>query len=311
MKVIKKITAMILSIMMVLGMCSVVGAADGTSGSGSYVDNDGIIRITSAIEGQTYTIYRMLKLESFSGKNYSYKAEDKWEGFVNTAVTSDGKNYFKVDAVNGYVEWNPEVEDNDANKAELAKKALEYAKDSDNAVPIPTEYTKTAGKTGVVEYRDLPLGYYLVDSSVGALCGLTTTNHEVEIQEKNGVPTVEKHVYDGTDYADINYANIGDTVSFKITVHVKKGACNYKLYDKMSDGFILNDNAIEGMPAIQVYSDNDDIDISATDYTIDVDQNKKGFQIQFNDTFLEKYKDKDYDITIVYSATLTGDATIG
>ncbi len=311
MKVIKKITAMILSIMMVLGMCSVVGAADGTSGSGSYVDNDGIIRITSAIEGQTYTIYRMLKLESFSGKNYSYKAEDKWEGFVNTAVTSDGKNYFKVDAVNGYVEWNPEVEDNDANKAELAKKALEYAKDSDNAVPIPTEYTKTAGKTGVVEYRDLPLGYYLVDSSVGALCGLTTTNHEVEIQEKNGVPTVEKHVYDGTDYADINYANIGDTVSFKITVHVKKGACNYKLYDKMSDGFILNDNAIEDIPAIQVYSDNDDIDISATDYTIDVDQNKKGFQIQFNDTFLEKYKDKDYDITIVYSATLTGDATIG
>lgn len=60
MKIIKKITAIMLSIMMVLGMCSVVGAEE--TASGSYGDNDGSIKITSAIEGQTYTIYRMLKL---------------------------------------------------------------------------------------------------------------------------------------------------------------------------------------------------------------------------------------------------------
>ncbi len=311
MKVIKKITAMMLSIMMVLGMCSVVGAADGTSGSGSYGDNDGIIRITSAIEGQTYTIYRMLKLESFSGKNYSYKAEDKWEGFVNTAVTSDSKKYFKVDAVNGYVEWNPEVEDNDANKAELAKKALEYAKNSDNEVPIPTGYTKTAGETGVVEYRDLPLGYYLVDSSVGALCGLTTTNHEVEIQEKNGVPSVEKQVYDGSNYGSQSYAKIGESVSFLTTVHVKKGAYKYKVYDKMSEGFELADNELQGMPAIHIFSHTKNINIDTTDYEITIDTDKKGFQIQFKDEFLEKYKDNEYDINIAYSAILTGDAVIG
>ena len=51
MKVIKKITAMMLSIMMVLGMCSVVGAADGAAdgASGSYKDDKGTITITSAI----------------------------------------------------------------------------------------------------------------------------------------------------------------------------------------------------------------------------------------------------------------------
>lgn len=65
MKVIKKITAIMLSIMMVLGMCSVVGAAE--TASGNYGDNNGIITINSAIDGQKYTIYRMLKLESFSG----------------------------------------------------------------------------------------------------------------------------------------------------------------------------------------------------------------------------------------------------
>ena len=50
MKVIKKITAIMLSIMMVLGMCSVVGAAEaGTEGTGT-------ITINNAIVGQDYKI---------------------------------------------------------------------------------------------------------------------------------------------------------------------------------------------------------------------------------------------------------------
>lgn len=53
MKIIKKITAIMLSIMMVLGMCSVVGAAEaGTEGTGS-------ITINSAIVGQDYKIYKI------------------------------------------------------------------------------------------------------------------------------------------------------------------------------------------------------------------------------------------------------------
>lgn len=304
MKIIKKITAMMLSIMMVLGMCSVVGATGATE--------KGTIKINNAIEGQTYKIYKMLTLESYepatdsTGKKtglYSYKpANDQWKEFFEKGA---GQDYVTINE-NGYVEWKAGVGEEKA--ADLAQKALTYATDSKNQI---TAVGSVYAQATTVTFNNLDLGYYLVDSSLGALCDLTTTNLNVEILEKNGVPTVDKKVYEGTDYADINYANIGDTVSFKITVHVKKGACNYKLYDKMSDGFILNDNAIEGMPAIQVYSDNKDIDISATDYTIYVDKNKKGFQIQFNDTFLEKYKDKDYDITIVYSATLTGDATIG
>lgn len=308
MKIIKKITAMMLSIMMVLGMCSVVGATGATE--------KGTIKINNAIEGQTYKIYKMLTLESYepvtdsTGKEtglYSYKpANDQWKEFFENGA---GQEYVTINE-NGYVEWKAGVGEEKA--ADLAQKALTYATDSKNQI---TAVGSVGAQATTVTFNNLDLGYYLVDSSLGALCDLTTTNLNVEILEKNGVPTVDKKVYEkvyeGTDYADINYANIGDTVSFKITVHVKKGACNYKLYDKMSDGFILNDNAIEDLPAIQVYSYNDDIDISATDYTIDVDQNKKGFQIQFNDTFLEKYKDKDYDITIVYSATLTGDATIG
>ena len=308
MKVIKKITAMILSIMMVLGMCSVVGAAD--------TEEKGTITIENAISGQTYKIYKMLTLQSYDKDKglYSYKvASTEWDAFFKP--DGAGAEYVDINE-NGYVTWKASEGENEAQKAaraaELAKKALAYVKTKNiEKTDQATATTTGEERTTTIKFNNLGLGYYLIDSTAGTLCGLTTTNKDVKIQEKNVEPTVEKHVYDGNDYADINYANIGDPVSFKITVHVKKGACNYKLYDKMSDGFILNDNAIEGMPAIQVYSDNNDIDISATDYTIDVDKNKKGFQIQFNDTFLERYKDKDYDITIVYSATLTGDATIG
>ncbi len=313
MKIIKKITAIMLSIMMVLGMCSVVGAEE--TASGSYGDNDGSIKITSAIEGQTYTIYRMLKLESFSGENYSYKAEDKWENFVKTAVTSDGKKYFKVDNVNGYVEWNPDVTKDDANKAELAKKALEYAKNSDNHVPISTGYTKTAGKTGTVEYTGLPLGYYLVDSSVGALCGLTTTNKAVEIKEKNGVPSVEKGVSDGSNYVEFNYANIGDVINFQTIIDVKKGAYNYKLIDKMAAGFELKNPMNElTTGALQVYAAPEDgtfMDMltEGQDYTFTKDTN--GFEVEFKNDYLKKHETVEYKIVVTYAAILTGDAEIG
>ena len=58
MKIIKKIAAIMLSVMMVLGMCSVVGAEEA---SGSYEDDNGKITIQNAKKNQTYTIYRILK----------------------------------------------------------------------------------------------------------------------------------------------------------------------------------------------------------------------------------------------------------
>ena len=55
MKIIKKIAAIMLSVMMVLGMCSVVGAeeASGTSAT------TGSITINNAAPGETYNIYRI------------------------------------------------------------------------------------------------------------------------------------------------------------------------------------------------------------------------------------------------------------
>ena len=79
MKLIKKIAAIMLSVMMVLGLASVV-SAEGTTTSGTSTANTGKITIDNAIVGQTYKIYKILELDRFSGKpssgantvNYAY-----------------------------------------------------------------------------------------------------------------------------------------------------------------------------------------------------------------------------------------------
>ena len=65
MKVIKKITAIMLSIMMVLGMCSVVGADTSEPNSGRIDEVPGSISISNAKAGETYKIYRLLNLDSY------------------------------------------------------------------------------------------------------------------------------------------------------------------------------------------------------------------------------------------------------
>lgn len=306
MKVIKKITAIMLSIMMVLGMCSVVGAAD--EASGSYNDNNGIITINPAIDGQTYTIYRMLKLESFSGDNYSYKAETQWESFVESVQNANNEKYFIKDKVNGYVEWNSKIT-SEEDKAELAKKALEYAKN--NTDTIQNDGSAKA-ETTELTFKSLPLGYYLVDSSAGALCNLDTTNPKAEIKEKNGVPSVEKKIeLDNGTKVGSNFANIGDTITFETKISVKKGAHNYVLHDTMSNGFELTQ--------IQIGSSNQDIYIKIedgvnlienTDYTFNK-KSKNEFEVTFKDSFLKQHENEEYILVVRYNAILTGAANIG
>lgn len=310
MKIIKKIAAIMLSVMMVLGMCSVVGA-EGTTESGKYGDNDGKITITGAIDGQTYTIYRILKLESFSRDNadrdkgnYAYTVETGWENFVSD--TNTGGAYLTKDLTSGYVTWNAsKATDND--KADFAKVALKYAKENEEAVKN-TKKEVPATSAGAT-FTDLPLGYYLVDSSTGALCSLDTTDKEVNIQEKNGVPFVEKKIVVGTDEKETSTANIGDTVNFKTTIKAKKGAQNYVLHDKMSEGLTFISNSIDVKKQGVSTSFNQTSDYKVVTETTNM-SDRCTFHIEFTESFCNSIK-ADTDIIVTYSATLNKNAEIG
>ena len=116
MKLIKKIAAIMFAFMMVFSLST--NAKAQTDTNGQYAQGDGKIVIDNAVKGNDYTIYRLLKLESYSGANYSYTLEDGWDGFIQET----GSKYLNKDD-NGYITIEPE-----ADMRSFAKEALAYAK---------------------------------------------------------------------------------------------------------------------------------------------------------------------------------------
>lgn len=308
MKIIKKIAAIMLSVMMVLGMCSVVGAVET---SGTSETNKGKITIDNAIVDQTYTIYRILELESFSDKtttkpntgNYAYKAVKEWENFIKTG---EGKDYLEIK--DGYVYWKGD--NSDARAAVFAKKALDYAKDSKNNITASLQ--PVTAKSTTVTFENLPLGYYLVDSSTGALCSLNTTDTDVTIEEKNAAPIVEKKVQEDSkigatdEYGESNTADIGQTVNFKTTITAQAGAQNYVLHDKMDKGLTFS-GSVSVTKGNQTFT-------TPTDYNLVVStptaiEDDCTFEIVFTSDFCNKLKAGD-EIVVTYSATLNEEAVI-
>lgn len=302
MKLIKKIAAIMFAFMMVVSMSTNV-SAEGT--------NNGTITINNAVDGQTYTIYKLLDLESYTpdpGTDdgiYSYKPNKLWKNFIETAVDSASTNYFKINE-NGYATWNGDT--TDSRKAEFAQEALAYAKDE--AHPIAGDpRKKEEGKT--LTFTNLSLGYYLVDSSVGTLCSLDTTKPAATIQEKNGVPSVDKIITSGgvvSADGKSNSASIGDTVIFKTTITAQAGAQDYVLHDTMDEGFTFTNNIQVKLNDSKVENQDYSIYLKGTENYKTTDGCT--FEIRFTKDFCDKLKEDD-KIYVTYTAMLNSKAFIG
>ena len=285
MKHVRKILTLFVALAMALALSLPAFAASGTN------NNSGSITINNAVPGQTYNIYQVLVLESYdTDKNaYAYKANPAWENWLKTQAS-----YVSIDE-QGYVTW---VEN--ADVVAFAKEALAYAK----ANKIAATQTKTA-TSETVTFSDLSLGYYLVESSLGTLCSLDTTNPSVIMEEKNEPPTVEKKVQEDStrDWGDDNTAQIGDTVNFKTTITIKPGAQNYVLHDEMSEGLTLDPKSIvltlNDAPLEQKY------------YAVLTANLDDG--CDFHITFTQSYLDtitEDTVVVVTYSAILNEKAVI-
>lgn len=299
MKLVKKFTSLMLALAMVLTMSvSVFAAQEGNLRNGSITIND-------AVPGQTYTIYQILYLETYdSGKGaYLYKANSAWENWLKSE--DGGGKYVDIDD-QGYVTWNE-----GADAADFAKAALAYAQtnklanDGVQEAPAADE-----GKEySTVTFNNLKLGYYLVDSSLGALCSLDTTNPDATIEEKNTETTTEKEVQEDSDgsWGDENTAQIGDTVEFRTTIHAKAGAQNYVLHDQMSNGLTLNPDSIK----VYVGSVAAGNELGADNYTVKTTGLTDGcdFEIVFKQSYLDTIS-KDVDLVVTYSAVLNEQAAV-
>lgn len=283
MKHAKKIAAILLAVLLTFAMATTAFAAQEGSLTG------GKITINDAVSGQTYKAYQLMYLESYneSAGTYTYKANSEWETWLRTQTT-----YLTFDG-QGYITWTGETTD-------AAKKA--FAKAAKAAITTQSAETVTADST-TVEFTDLKLGYYLVDTSLGTLCSLDTTNPNVTMQEKNDVPTMDKVIVEGGNDVKSNDVNIGDTVSYKVTITAYEGAQSYVLHDTMTTGLDFNND-------VAVTKGGSTVDPS--NYTVATSGYTDGdtFEVQFTQAFCDGLANGD-QIVVTYSATLNANAVIG
>ena len=307
----KKLLSYLLVIALVLVQFMPLVSAAKASGTNATPNTTGSIIINNAVSGQKYEIYKLFDLESYSYDNdngnedgaytYTITEDSDWYSFVKEDGSEAGKNYvtltpYGTEAGKYVVTWKE-----NANPADFARLALDYAE----AKPITQAKNPITADSSTVTFTGLELGYYLVDSSLGALVSLNTTNTIAEIQEKNIAPTIDKDIMeDATEFDTNNNEDIGDTVNYRVTIAAKPGAQNYVLTDTMDKGLTFNSGSIE-------------VKVGETPLVVDKDysvvvggaNDNFTFKVEFKKAYLDRITENT-DIVVTYSATINENAVI-
>ena len=276
MKSVKRISSLLLALLMILAM-SVTTFAAGTTGT---TETKGTITIDNPVDGRTYTAYKIFDVV-YSGDNYSYTIDsttNKWFSDVKTYADdlTKGLTLTPVAGKDIYI-----VKTESTFSAADFSNVLKAAKSGKTGTPL----TLAGGKASAT---GLELGYYFVTSTSGALCNLTTTDPDVTIHDKNDVP------FEKTE--DKTFADVGDKVTYTITGKVPDytgfSTYTYLITDTMSKGLTFNkDVKVEVGSAVvtndcQITSDSD-----ANQFTVSIPVMTKKYKV-------------GAPITVTYTATL-------
>lgn len=318
------------------GTLTVTGSGLWIPGEGS---NAGISKKVTAIRMFTARI-----TESENGEDDfdSYTLDKEWKSFFTDAsrfskvkqaggitsetVTADNIADSELsDAVVAYIKTL--IKDNDDSKlAALAHDAQKWAREhtadlkllTSNEVATsandPTDVTK-----GMATFKNLTAGYYLVFPEGGStgnnnratdaiFANVPKTGAKTEVTIKSTFPTVDKTVStnNGNDYADNGSAQVGDTVTFKLTAKVPDMTDynNYKFvfHDTLSNGLAFDANSVKVTVAGTEVTKN-------TDYTVDEPSGEsKELTVTFNDLKTVTGADTGAEIVVTYIARITKDA---
>ncbi|MBQ3087342.1 MAG: SpaH/EbpB family LPXTG-anchored major pilin [Clostridia bacterium] len=284
----------LVSILLVLAMALTLSVA-------AFAADTGSITVTNPhkeADGTyaTYTAYKIFNL-SYAGTAYTYTINST-DDVYNTV-----KEYADVEA-NGLT-LTPSTDNNfvvTVSDTFVAAKFAAHLKDNIDDLGAGTALTKTGDTVSATE---LALGYYFVDSTLGTLCALTSTDADAEITEKNEEPTATKDVKeDSTNtWGEKNDAAIGETVEFRATITAKAGALNYILHDTMSNGLTFNNTSV--VVTLNTAT------VGQTNYEVKVDDlaDNCTFEVVFTQDFCDTLKDND-TIVVTYSAVVDSDAVI-
>lgn len=313
MKLMKKILAIVCTFVMIISMATGVNAVDGPT----TAQTTGSITVKNVKAGETYKVYKILTLDSYDEKKgaYSYvknEAPDKWNTFVDTQKAQE----FLV-STNGYVTFKESAAKDQKLVRKFALTALKYAKDNEiSATEQKTAPAETTKET-TVEFTGLPLGYYLVESTVGTACSLTTTNPNATVQDKHDVPEVSKKIISGGNMyqkGTKNTVDFGTLVGFETTVTLKPYTQNYVLHDKMDSGFDTSSVSITNVKVVK--KDKLEVKLDKKYYEVIKNTNDNDtFDIKFTKAFYQDFSNEidSGDVThivITYSARVSNNAPV-
>lgn len=197
----------------------------------------GTITVTNAIAGTEYQVYKVFDLTYLSGDPmkvaYSYTKTGEADGLYS-ALTGTGSP-FSLESTTVTDVYNVSVKEGKTTP-DIVQFLTSLVENNTLTTSIPAQTPADGTKT--VKFSDLPLGYYYVSSSLGAVITLTSTLPDAEVVDKNEIK------FEKTD--DAESVEIGQTVNYTIDGNVPDWTgfetYTYEIADTMSAGLAFQKN---------------------------------------------------------------------
>ena len=313
MKKLKKLFAVMLSLIMVLAMgITSFAATPGDDGKYGTADDRGTITVKGVESTATVMAYKVIEAQygnnggSFSGYNSLYPsviANDRLQADLD--ITRDDLNKL-ADAVNA-----------DTTKTAIS---MAYANGSWTATVKPGTYLVLVTNAETNIYNPMVVSVYYTNED-----GTTNDLHEGELKieeggataKVSGQPKVDKVITSGNGTDKGNSANVGDRVSYKVSVNPvpNYNGTNPKLnvVDTLDKGLQYTDESLNVVVKSANTDGTDKALVAGKDYTFTPSTNdgKTVLTVDFvvgGKYTLNAYAGKVVEIT--YNATLTSDATL-
>lgn len=298
MKTMKKLLAVILSmtLFMAMGICASATAPGGGDGDGTDAAPKGSITVTNAIDGETYTLYKVFDATVSDGREHDSTGISYSSDWFTTSNT-----WFDVDT-QGNITILPAGVNPEGQLSDDAITWLKTVVDQFEQIQDP----KTASGTTVI-WENLDPGYYFIDTTTGSFVTVDSITPNVEVEDKNSLPSHDKQqaaTATGTFGDDLLEMNIGDTVYYQTNITIGKGSDkDITLTDTMTSGLTLNHG--EGQITVTLMN-GDPVDPEKYELTSVTDQ---GFTLTLKESYVSELN-KDDVIIVAYSAVINEKAAI-